>query len=124
VNLSENDIRGPITAFLGDKAHAPVDLRDLRLASNRLTGEIPAAVNTKTALVTLDLSNNDLNGKIPTEMSGLASSMKYMDLSGNDLEGSVATSLCSLTSLLQLSLSENKLTGTIPICLLTQLTGI
>lgn len=124
VNLSENDISGSLLAFLSDKIHSPVDLRELNLASNRLSGEIPPTVGTKTALELLDLENNDISGRIPPELGSLSASLKYLDLSGNELESGIPTQLCGLTAILQLSLSENSLAGTIPICMFTELTQI
>ncbi|XP_039133250.1 receptor-like protein EIX1 [Dioscorea cayenensis subsp. rotundata] len=84
----------------------------------------------------VDLSHNDIRGKLPTSLEHL-SNLRYVDLSGNSFEGSVPQfpenlvylllfsnkiagrvpkTLCYLKKLVALDLSKNQLIGVIPDC--------
>jgi len=65
-------------------------------------------------LVSLNLSRNNLIGKIPSNIGKLAS-LEFLDLSRNKLVGSIPTSLAQINRLTMLDLSHNYLSGEIPI---------
>ncbi|KAL2967340.1 hypothetical protein AAZX31_16G170600 [Glycine max] len=88
-------------------------LVELDLSNNQLEGTIPTSLGNLTCLVELDLSANQLEGTIPTSLGNLTSLVK-LQLSRNQLEGTIPTSLGNLTSLVRLDLSYNQLEGTIP----------
>ena len=75
---------------------SPARVTGLALPGRQLAGFLPQALGSLTGLTTLDLSNNQLAGAIPT--------------------------LSSLTGLTSLNLSDNQLTGAIPA--LSSLTGL
>ncbi|WVZ14958.1 hypothetical protein V8G54_012524 [Vigna mungo] len=62
------------------------------------------------SLDTLDLSNNQFEGSIPTSL-GNVTSLATLDLSNNQLEGSIPTFSRNVTSLIELDLSYNKLSS-------------
>ncbi|XP_059629879.1 MDIS1-interacting receptor like kinase 2-like [Cornus florida] len=64
-------------------------------------------------LLSIDLSNNSLQGNIPKHITSL-SKLTYLDLSHNKFTGSIPTELNNLTHLKSLQLGENKLTGHLP----------
>ena len=64
-------------------------------------------------VIGLDLSNNDLTGSIPPELSNLAA-LRELHLGGNDLTGSIPPELGNFTALESLRLGYNDLTGEIP----------
>nr|GEX63755.1 leucine-rich repeat protein [Tanacetum cinerariifolium] len=97
-------------AFSADSLGRMVNLRGLRLSSNRLTGPIPESLGRLRLLEELDLSYNQLTSPIPTFIGGLA----QLDLSQNLLNGSIPESFGSLTALTYLDLSNNQLTGHVP----------
>nr|GEW02602.1 leucine-rich repeat protein [Tanacetum cinerariifolium] len=121
-------------AFPADSLGRMVNLRGLRLSSNRLTGPIPESLGRLRLLEELDLSYNQLTGPIPTLIGGLAQLdlsenllngsipeslgrlrlLEELDLSGNLLNGSIPESFGSLTALTYLDLSYNQLTGHVP----------
>ena len=64
-------------------------------------------------VVDLDLSENELNGTIPSEIGNLIY-LEYLYLSENQLSGTIPSALGVLSNLIELSLWSNELTGTIP----------
>jgi hypothetical protein len=88
-------------------------LRTLDLSGNGLTGEIPSALGDLTALTTLDLSTNDLDGRIPSEL-GRLTGLEALRLYDNDLNRPIPVELGNLTNLTELDLSDNRLSGWIP----------
>ncbi|XP_030510093.2 receptor-like protein EIX2 isoform X1 [Cannabis sativa] len=88
-------------------------LRVIDLSSNNLIGKIPQELTNLVELVQLNLSRNSLNGTIPTKIGNL-NKLNSLDLSHNKLSGVIPTSLASISSLSLLDLSDNKLFGRIP----------
>ena len=64
-------------------------------------------------VIRLDLSDNELNGTLPSEL-GRLTSLESLDLSGNDLKGDIPPTLGDLSNLTKLSLWDNELTDEIP----------
>ncbi|XP_027939315.1 receptor-like protein 6 [Vigna unguiculata] len=115
-------------------------LQELDLSSMGLT-EFPKLSRKTPVLEILDLSDNNLNGKVPNwlhEMDSLSDvyldrnflttpvdqfsrnyNLYYLDLSFNLLSGAISSSICNASSLHTLVLSNNKLTGSIPQCLVS-----
>ena len=107
-----------LTGSLSTALNSLTGLTSLNLSDNQLTGSIPT-LSSLTGLTSLDLSDNQLTGSIPT-MSGL-SSLTTLNLSDNQLSGSIPA-LSGLSSLTTLDLSDNQLSGSIPA--LSGLTGL
>ncbi|XP_037445213.1 receptor-like protein 2 [Triticum dicoccoides] len=121
-------------------------LEVLILSENQLSGSVPAWIQTLSDLFYLDISNNNLTGEIPTTLMDMpmlksekneahldprvfelpiyaAPSLQYwvpmalrkvLDLSNNKLTGEIPMEIGQLKSLLSLDLSFNHLTGHIP----------
>ena len=112
LDLSGKELNGTIPAALGNLPK----LQTLNLSNNDLTNGPVAAFPTNMdlgSIVTLDLSNNNLSGAIPSNLASL-SNLTTLKLSGNQFTGSIPSSLSTLTSLTTLDLSNNLLTGGIP----------
>jgi hypothetical protein len=64
-------------------------------------------------VIAIDLSDNNLSGSLPEELSKLTS-LESINLFKNTISGSLPQSIGNLTSLKTLNISFNKLTGKIP----------
>ena len=109
LNLNRNRLSGYIPAGL----ESLPNLKILRLSGNNLEGPIPAGLGNLSALTNLELDNNNLSGLIPAELGNLLN-LTWLDLSGNDLSGPLPTELSQLTGLSVVALSDNDLTGAFP----------
>lgn len=70
----------------------------LDLSDNNITGSIPSWIDNFSSLHTLTLNNNQLSGAIPTEI-GILDAMTWLDLSYNYLNGTIPSEITSLTSI-------------------------
>ncbi|GMP22080.1 hypothetical protein CsSME_00000251 [Camellia sinensis var. sinensis] len=89
-------------------------LKCIDLSSNELVGKIPKQVGSLAGLVSLDLSRNNLTGNIIQEV-GWMKMLASLDLSANELSGLILAGLADLNFLSVLNLSNNRLSGKIPI---------
>ncbi|RWR93652.1 putative inactive leucine-rich repeat receptor-like protein kinase IMK2 [Cinnamomum micranthum f. kanehirae] len=85
-------------------------LSNLILGHNRLSGGVPPLISS--SLTRLDLKHNELSGVLSDQ--SLPSSLQYLSLSSNRLTGSVDRVLDRLDRLNYLDLSMNRFTGSIP----------
>ncbi|KAG8368856.1 hypothetical protein BUALT_Bualt15G0090200 [Buddleja alternifolia] len=83
------------------------------LSSNNLVGKIPSEITKLDGLVGLNLSRNKLTGSIPQDIGRMVS-LNFLDFSRNHLSGGIPTSLSELNALGVLNLSYNNLSGKIP----------
>ena len=87
-------------------------LTSLSVGSNQLTSS-NVDLSLLSSLVSLDMSNNQLGGAIPTGITAAASSLQNLDLSNNLYTGGVPESFGTLTALQLLDLGGNSLSGQI-----------
>ncbi|KAM3196826.1 hypothetical protein ACQJBY_072492 [Aegilops geniculata] len=90
-----------------------LDLVSIDLSFNQLTGRIPQEIVVLDALINLNLSWNRLSGKIPNNLGALQA-LESLDLSRNMLSGGIPSTLSDITYLSYLDLYDNNLTGRIP----------
>ncbi|KAG6500351.1 hypothetical protein ZIOFF_040196 [Zingiber officinale] len=88
-------------------------VKSIDLSSNDLTGKIPQELGALVALQTLNLSRNKLQDRIPDMFAGIRY-LETLDLSFNNLSGVIPESLSRLSMLNHLNLSYNNLSGRIP----------
>ncbi|ESQ28221.1 hypothetical protein EUTSA_v10018330mg [Eutrema salsugineum] len=86
----------------------------LQLQSMQLSGQIPESLKLCRSLQSLDLSDNDFSGSIPSEICSWLPYLVALDLSGNKLAGSIPSQIVDCKFLNSVALSDNKLTGPIP----------
>jgi hypothetical protein len=86
---------------------------NMDLSENNLVGFIPNEVTWLTGLHGLNLAKNQLKGKIPRSIGDMKS-LESLDMSQNQLSGTIPNVMSALTSLSHLNLSHNNLSGTIP----------
>ncbi|CAO2838725.1 unnamed protein product [Amaranthus hypochondriacus] len=89
-------------------------VKAIDISNNELQGEIPSEISLLTGLISLDLSRNNLSGSITSQI-GKLKSLEMLDLSNNRLSGNIPASLTELSTLSVLDLSSNNLSGKIPI---------
>ncbi|KAJ0806671.1 putative non-specific serine/threonine protein kinase [Helianthus annuus] len=85
----------------------------INLSSNNLTGKIPDKLTDLHKLIALDLSMDALVGEIPSKI-GQMKELLILDLSRNNLRGGLASSMSQMTLLNSLDVSYNNLSGRIP----------
>ncbi|XP_010266617.2 PREDICTED: LRR receptor-like serine/threonine-protein kinase GSO2 [Nelumbo nucifera] len=88
-------------------------VKSIDLSSNDLSGKIPDGITNLSGLGTLNFSMNQLTGNIPDKIGDLKW-LETLDLSRNQLSGQIPQSLSSISSLNHLDLSYNNLSGRIP----------
>ncbi|KAG8373286.1 hypothetical protein BUALT_Bualt11G0008100 [Buddleja alternifolia] len=89
------------------------NLQHLDLSSNKLYGDVGNSLSLCVNLSFVNLTSNHLTGLVPNLPSG--GSMKFLYLHENDFQGVIPSSISDLcTTLLELDLSFNNLTGTVP----------
>ncbi|KAK1435259.1 hypothetical protein QVD17_01020 [Tagetes erecta] len=83
------------------------------LSRNNLTGKIPQELTNLSKLIALDLSMNALHGEIPPNI-GEMKELQILDLSRNNLSGVIPSSMSEISFLNYLDVSYNNLSGKIP----------
>jgi len=89
-------------------------LHSIDLSCNNLTGKMPKAITYMLGLVSLNLSRNNLSGEIPSEIGNLRS-LESLDISRNQFYGRIPSSISQMDFLQNLDLSQNSLFGRIPL---------
>ncbi|KAK3432397.1 hypothetical protein EUGRSUZ_E04291 [Eucalyptus grandis] len=113
LDLSSNDILGPFPAWLLENN---TNLEMLFMANNLFTTfKVPSMTHFN--LSYMDISNNNMRGKLTTKFWANVPNLSYLNLSPNRLEGNIPSELGSVKSLDILDLCSNNLSG-LPIHLL------
>ncbi|KDO38018.1 hypothetical protein CISIN_1g042884mg, partial [Citrus sinensis] len=129
LDVSNNNFQGHIPLEIGDILP---NLISFNISMNALDGSIPSSFGNINLLKILDLSNNQLTGEIPEHLAVGCVYLDFLALSNNSLEGKVLSLLSgldlscnklighippqigNLTRIQTLNLSHNNLTGLIP----------
>ncbi|CAL4992527.1 unnamed protein product [Urochloa decumbens] len=90
-----------------------MNMKNIDLSLNNLSGDIPEEIFALQGLVSLNLSRNHLGGNVRSRI-GMMQSLESLDLSRNKLSGEIPASLSNLTFLSYLDLSYNNFIGRIP----------
>ena len=85
----------------------------LDLSNNNLQGRIPITIGNLENLEYLNLSNNNIKGRIPGLFRKFKN-LKTIDLGENELTGNIPNTINKLQSLQELKLNNNKLEGQLP----------
>ncbi|XP_052477588.1 receptor-like protein EIX1 isoform X2 [Gossypium raimondii] len=86
----------------------------IKLSNNRLNGSIPSSMGTLQSIVSLHLQKNHLSGEIPLSLNN-CTDLILLDAGENELHGSIPRWIGdSLRKLVVLSLRSNKFSGYIP----------
>ncbi|XP_071724371.1 inactive LRR receptor-like serine/threonine-protein kinase BIR2 [Rutidosis leptorrhynchoides] len=110
IDLSDMGLKGHFPPELGSCK----SLTSLDLSNNNLTGPIPRDISKSIPyIVELDLSNNNFSGEIPSDL-GNCSYLNYLDLGRNQLTGEIPRELRQLSRLAYFNVSGNILSGEVP----------
>ncbi|KAJ6859732.1 inactive leucine-rich repeat receptor-like protein kinase [Populus alba x Populus x berolinensis] len=112
-----NNTEGFFCGFMGVECWHPDENRvlNLRLSGLGLMGQFPLGLQSCTSLTGLDLSRNELQGPIPSDISKRLPYITNLDLSYNNFSGEIPSNIANSTFLNALKLDNNKLTGHIPL---------
>lgn len=108
LNLSNNHLVGIQEPY----SLSNVDTLDLSL--NQLRGKIPSL---PPYISFVDLSSNSFTSSIPSDIGKDASSIQYFSLANNSLIGVIPDSICNARDVEVIDLSHNGLSGRVPACL-------
>ncbi|XP_076923171.1 receptor-like protein EIX2 [Bidens hawaiensis] len=88
-------------------------LKSIDISNNNLYGKLPSEITNLRELVSLKFSFNKLRGEIPRDI-GQLNSLDALDLSRNEFSGNIPLSLSNIDRLSYLNLAYNNLSGRIP----------
>jgi len=113
LDLSDNEIETQLISLIeGENVFS--SLRNLNLSNNKVNGTIPTEISIISNLVSLKLSNNELEGSIPSTIGDL-SKLKFLYLNNNKLSGEIPTTSLVKLIMTEIDLSENiEISGKIP----------
>ena len=111
-----NNTEGFICRFRGVECWHPDENRLLNLALSNMgfKGQFPPSIENCTSLAGLDLSRNELQGPIPSDIYKRLPYITYLDLSFNNFSGEIPSSISNFSYLNVLKLDHNQLIGNIP----------
>nr|AEM43043.1 leucine-rich repeat receptor kinase-type protein [Oryza minuta] len=141
LHLARNQLTGPIPASLGNLSSLAI----LLLKGNLLDGSLPATVDSMNSLTAVDVTENNLHGdlnflstvsncrklstlqmdfnyvtgSLPDYVGNLSSQLKWFTLSNNKLTGTLPATISNLTGLEVIDLSHNQLRNAIPESIMT-----
>ncbi|XP_037497416.1 putative receptor-like protein kinase At3g47110 isoform X1 [Jatropha curcas] len=109
IYLDHNRLSGPVPSSIGNLS----SLISLQLGENNFHSAIPSNLNWH-KLLFLDLSGSNFIGSIPKQLFSISTMLVTVDLSLNNLEGTLPSEIGKLFNLYEFYVSENNLTGKIP----------
>nr|GMC71299.1 probable LRR receptor-like serine/threonine-protein kinase At4g36180 [Ipomoea batatas] len=89
------------------------DLHVLILRNNSLTGQLHLPLHPNTSIVQMDVSDNQINGKLQENFGIIFPQICHLNLSNNHFIEFVPSSFCNMSQLVLLDLSNNYFTGEI-----------
>ncbi|KAK1398057.1 leucine-rich repeat receptor-like protein kinase [Heracleum sosnowskyi] len=108
-----NNTEGFICRFNGVECWHENENRvlNIKLSDMGLKGEFPRGIVDCLSVTGVDLSSNELNGTIPSDISKILGFVTNLDLSSNDFSGTIPTNLANCSYLNVLKLDKNQLSG-------------
>ncbi|XP_034710510.1 receptor like protein 27-like [Vitis riparia] len=107
LKLDSNMLQGPLPI-------PPPSTIEYSISRNKLTGEISPLICNMSSLMLLDLSSNNLSGRIPQCLANLSKSLFVLDLGSNSLDGPIPQTCTVPNNLRVIDLGENQFQGQIP----------
>lgn len=109
----------PVGEWYGIETNEAGFVRQINLSDNNLSGKIPAAIGAFESIEVLNLGSfedskkNNLTGTVPEELWNLKT-LKKLELEKNKLSGELSSKIENLKNLEQFIIRDNELTGNIP----------
>ncbi|XP_023528683.1 protein STRUBBELIG-RECEPTOR FAMILY 2-like [Cucurbita pepo subsp. pepo] len=111
INLKQMDVSS--NRLTGEIPHnLPPNATHINMAFNRLSKNLPHTLSYMGNLRHINLSHNTLSGVLGNVFAGLQN-LREMDLSYNDFAGDLPNSFSSLTNITRLFLQHNQFTGSV-----------
>nr|XP_023923606.1 leucine-rich repeat receptor protein kinase MSL1-like [Quercus suber] len=111
LDLSENHFDGKLQENIGKWIPK---LEYLNLSHNQFEGNLPSSIGDMSNLWALDLSFNNFYGEVPMELVANCTSWEILRLSNNNFHGEIFSKHFNL-SLASLELQNNNFTGRLPV---------
>ncbi|XP_022723005.1 LRR receptor-like serine/threonine-protein kinase FLS2 isoform X2 [Durio zibethinus] len=111
VDFSYNNFSGTVPLWLSENN---TKLEDLLLLGNSFTGPLLLSQLLNPNMSSIDISNNKLQGKIPTNICSTFPNLEFLFLSKNAIKGNIPPCLGGMNTLSILDLSDNHLSGRVP----------
>ena len=89
-------------------------LTELLVRNCSFTGDILLPLHPLTNMRRIDVSNNNITGQIPSNISSILPNLQFLNLSINHIQGSIPVGFGQMSLLDTLDLSDNYLSGEIP----------
>ena len=113
-SINSNWLSGlPLSTWYGVHTNLEEEVTLLDLRENNLQGKIPSEIGQLRELAHLNMHNNQLTGEMPSEI-GQLTKLRFLDFSDNRLTGNIPTEIGQLRELTYLDLGNNQFTGEIP----------
>ncbi|KDP33141.1 hypothetical protein JCGZ_13533 [Jatropha curcas] len=111
-----NDTEGNICKFVEISCWLVYEnwVLNIELRGMGLKGQFPNGIEKCTSLTGLDLSNNNLQGTIPSDISKKVHFVTSLDLSSNNFSGQIPEGIGRLSRLRTFNVSNNMLSGPVP----------
>lgn len=103
----------PECTWYGVSCMSDYSITGLQLSDNYLKGKLPSEISLLDELRVFDVSHNDIEGQIPEELYTITT-LENLILLENNLDGSLSDKVGDLTNLRILWLEQNSLTGMLP----------
>ena len=110
LDLHSNYLRSPIPPTMENLQYI---IQGLDISYNNFTGPIPSYFSSFRYLRSMFLQSNQFTGPIPSLWGFTLTNLLFLSLSGNKLNGTIPTSLGWLPQLQTLDISANYLSGTL-----------
>ncbi|WRX15168.1 Leucine-rich repeat - like 10 [Theobroma cacao] len=110
LDLSSNLLVGNFPTWMLHNVSSVLSLR-----GNSFVGQFPLGRQNKSTLTSLDISDNHLDGHLPTNIILVLPELYKFNASSNQFSGNILPSLGELKNLQSLDLSNNLLSGVVPV---------